>query len=349
MNNKTAKMIKNGYKNLLRQFEKLKLQGSFRRFLKERAQFIILFSFVFVLIGCRLITACQLNRPAVFMSERGKWYRGNTHTHARFSDENDTNDVPMIARWYEDAGYSFLLLSEHNDHVAAKKVFCHDEAADPSDFIMLCGLELSNSRHHTALGIDYYIGDETSLQDGVTKTIAAGGVPILNHPQDPPVYANNFLDTKGLNHLEVFNGGRPDDTPATEMLWDSVLSSPSGRVVYAIASDDNHYEQANVGRGWIMVKSPALTKKDIEENIRSGNFYASTGVFIIDYQASKSSITIDSGNGESITFIGKNGTILSQVDGKKAIYKIQGNEFYVRAKIVGNNGKAAWTQPVFVD
>jgi len=30
-----------------------------------------------------------------------KWYRGNTHTHATFSDENDTNDVPMIARWHE--------------------------------------------------------------------------------------------------------------------------------------------------------------------------------------------------------------------------------------------------------
>jgi hypothetical protein len=240
------------------------------------------------------------------------------------------------------------LLSEHNDHVAKKKVFSHDEAADSPDFIMLTGLELSNERHHTALGIDSYIGNETSLQDGVKKIIAEGGVPILNHPQDPAVYSKEFLATKGLNHLEVFNGGRPEDTPATEMLWDSVLSSPSGRIVYAVAADDNHYKKANVGRGWVMVKSPALTKKDIVENIRNGNYYASTGVILNDYSADKNYVTIDSENGDSITFIGKNGSVLNTVSGKKANYKIQGNELYVRAKITNAEGKAAWTQPLFV-
>lgn len=282
------------------------------------------------------------------LSETWKWYRGNTHTHATFSDENDTNDVPKIASWYKDAGYDFLLLSEHNDHVANKKIFSHDEAAVPPDFIMLSGLELSNSRHHTALGIEYYIGDETSLQDGVQKIITAGGVAILNHPQDPVVSASEFIATKGLNHLEVVNGGRLEDTPATEMLWDSVLSAPDGRIVYAVAADDNHYKKANVGRGWIMVKSPVLNSNDIEENIRTGNFYASTGVTLSDYNVTKKSITIDSENGSSITFIGKNGTVLSTVAGKKATYKMQGNELYVRAKIINADGKAAWTQPVFV-
>jgi len=280
--------------------------------------------------------------------ERRHWYRGNTHTHARFSDENDTNDVPKIAGWYKEAGYDFLLLSEHNDHVAKKQVFCHNEAADPPNFIMLCGLELSEIRHHTALGIDRYIGDETSLQDGVNKTLAAGGVPILNHPQDPVVTAKKFMATQGLNHLEVYNGGRPEDTPATEMLWDSVLSSPAGRLVYAVASDDNHYRQANVGRGWIMVNSPALTNDDIEENIRRGNFYASTGIILNDYQVSKRSITVNSDNGNTITFIGKNGIVLNKVSGGKANYKVKRNDLYVRVKITNSDGDAAWTQPVFV-
>jgi hypothetical protein len=163
------------------------------------------------------------------------------------------------------------------------------------------------------------------------------------------VTAKTFLATTGLNHLEIVNGGRLEDTPATEMLWDSVLSAPAGRLVYGVASDDNHYKKANVGRGWIMVKSPALTKEDIEENIRNGNFYASTGVILTDYQATKSSITIDSENGNSITFIGKNGSVLKTVSDKKATYNIQGNELYVRAKITNAKGKAAWTQPVYVN
>lgn len=277
----------------------------------------------------------------------GHWYRGNTHTHARFSDENDNNDIPMIAGWYENAGYDFLLLSEHNDHIELKKVFCHDEAADSTNLLMLCGLELSNKRHHTALGINRYIGDEASLKDGVQKITAAGGVPILNHPMDPVVSAAAFLATQGLNHLEIVNGGRLDDTPAVEMLWDSVLSAPNGRIVYGVAADDNHYKQANVGRGWIMVNSPALTKEDIKENIRIGNFYASTGVILKEYQVTKNAITIYSENGCSIMFIGKNGVILKSVNGPKATYTIQGNELYIRAKITNTVGKSAWTQPVF--
>jgi hypothetical protein len=307
---------------------------------------ISLLLFVLVLVT---IPGCKSKSTSASQSSSGMWYRGNTHTHATFSDENDTNDVPVIARWYKDAGYNFLLLSEHNDHVANKKVFCHDEASDPPYFIMLCGLELSNSRHHTALGIDRYIGDETDLQDGVNKITAAGGVAILNHPQDPVVSATAFIATKGLNHLEIVNGGRPEDTPATEMMWDSVLSASDGRAVYAVAADDNHYKKSNVGRGWIMVKSPALTKKDIVENIRTGNFYASTGIKLNDYKVTKTTITIDSENGDSIAFIGKYGSVLQNINGKKATYTMLGNELYVRAKITNSGGQAAWTQPVFAD
>jgi hypothetical protein len=303
-----------------------------------------------ILLGVLVISTvtCKSDGPSN-TDQRILWFRGNTHTHAQLSDDNDTNDVPMIAGWYRAAGYDFLVLSEHNDHLLQKKIFSHDEAANPPTFIMLNGNELSKTRHHTALGINSFIGDETSLQDGVTKTLAAGGVPILNHPQDPMVTSSAFIATIGLNHLEVVNGGRPEDTPATEMLWDSVLSAPNGRIVYGIASDDNHYRKSNVGKGWIMVKAPALTKNDILENIRNGNFYATTGVILNDYQVIKSYITVDSQNGDTIIFIGKNGSILKTVSGTKATYQIKGNEYYVRVKITSSDGKMAWTQPVSVN
>jgi hypothetical protein len=276
-----------------------------------------------------------------------RYYRGNSHTHAKYSDDEKKNDVPEIAGWYQKKGYDFLLLSEHNDHLEKLKTICHNEAST-ADFLMICGLELSKKRHHTAFGISNYIGDEKSLQDGVTKTISAGGVAILNHPQDPVMKAEDFLAVNGLNHLEVFNGNRPEQTQATEKLWDEILSSPSGRMVYAVASDDNHYKEANAGRGWIMVKSPALTQKDIVDNIRNGNFYASTGVILKDYKNDGKTFTIDTENGSNITFIGKNGKILSEVKGTKATYSIKGDEKYIRIKISGDKGKMAWTQPVEV-
>ena len=295
------------------------------------------------------ITSDRSKSISANITEHEKWYRGNTHTHARFSDENDTNDVPMIARWYESSGYDFLVLSEHNDHVLKKQTYCHDEASNPPGFIMLCGNELSETRHHTALGINGFIGGETSLQDGVTRTLAAGGVPILNHPQDPVVTVSSFIATKGLNHLELLNGGRPQDTPAAEILWDSILSAQDGRIVYAVAADDNHYNEANVGRGWIMVKAFSLTKSNILESIRSGKFYATTGVILNEYKVDGKSISLDSQNGDTIKFIGKNGALLKKVIGVKGDYRISKNDYYVRAKITNAEGKMAWTQPVFVD
>ena len=287
---------------------------------------------------------------AVPAPEGGTWYRGNTHTPARFSDKNDTNDVPTIAGWYRTAGYDFLTLSEHNKNLAAKKIFSHDQLTVPT-FLMMGGLELSESRHTLAFGISNFIIGETSLQDAVARTLDAGGVPILNHPQAPKVSAATFIATRGLNHFEVFNGGRPSQTAASEELWDAVLSAPNGRKVFAVAADDNHYSRANVGRGWIMVKASALTAEAILENVRNGNFYATTGVLLTDYQVNADSngitIAIRSQNGDGIAFIGKNGVILNTVQGRTGTYRMKSDDSYVRAKITNAAGQAAWTQPVF--
>jgi hypothetical protein len=315
------------------------------------------YKFLLTPLICSLLLISCFRTSADYRSDNQKaqlaggyqWYRGNTHTHARFSDKKDKNDVPKIASWYEKAGYDFLVLSEHNNHLEKKKIFCHDEASDPPKFIMICGLELSNTRHHTALGIDRFIGDEESLQDGVNKTLESGGIPILNHPQHPVVSARTFIATNELNHLEVVNGARLKQTHASEILWDSILSASDGRRVFGVAADDNHFKKRNVGRGWIMVRALKLTKSDILKSIRTGDFYASTGVFLNDISFRDNKISIDSQNGDTVKFIGKYGAVLKIMTGRKADYEITGSELYVRAKITDNEGKAAWVQPVFIN
>ena len=100
-----------------------------------------------------------------------------------------------------------------------------------------------------------------------------------------------------------------------------------------------------------MVKAPALTAAAILENVRNGNFYATTGVLLTDYQVNtapnSTTIGISSQNGESIAFIGKSGVVLSTVHGRNGTYQMKSGDYYVRAKITNAEGKAAWTQPVF--
>ncbi|HIL72364.1 MAG TPA: histidinol-phosphatase, partial [Verrucomicrobia bacterium] len=44
--------------------------------------------------------------------EKTHWFKGNTHTHSLWSDGNDFPE--MIAKFYKDNSYHFLVLSDHN-------------------------------------------------------------------------------------------------------------------------------------------------------------------------------------------------------------------------------------------
>lgn len=45
-------------------------------------------------------------------SDNERWHRGNMHTHTLWSDGNDYPE--MIATWYRDHGYQFLVFTDHN-------------------------------------------------------------------------------------------------------------------------------------------------------------------------------------------------------------------------------------------
>ena len=90
------------------------------------------------------------------------WYRGNTHTHSLNSDGDSPPD--SIARWYRDAGYGFLFITDHE--------FLTDPAplnaayGKPGKFLLIQGQEVTQrivdstrreqptrQAHVTALGL----------------------------------------------------------------------------------------------------------------------------------------------------------------------------------------------------
>ena len=60
---------------------------------------------------CSLLLCLALSGANLANAEP-QWFKGNTHTHSLWSDGNDFPD--MIARSYREAGYNFLVLSDHN-------------------------------------------------------------------------------------------------------------------------------------------------------------------------------------------------------------------------------------------
>ena len=143
-----------------------------------------------------------------------------------------------------------------------------------------------------------------------------------------------------------------------EEIWDDVLTS--GQLFYGVAVDDAHTfkepwntDAARPGQGWIMVRAERLTASAIVEAIERGDFYASTGVELMEFQVNKAGLSIaikESGTVKFRTrFIGKGGRVFKEDISNPATYQFKGDEKYIRAKIIDSNGRIAWTQPIIVD
>lgn len=160
--------------------------------------------------------------------------------------------------------------------------------------------------------------------------------------------------------------------------------------------DSHHYHtialgKSNTGRGWVMVRAAHLTPESIVLAMEAGDFYSTSGVTLADVRRTDRELTVavqpEAGVTYEIQFIGtrKNfdrateeltppagsparktlphrrysrdvGAVLKTVSGPAASYVLQGDELYVRAKIVSSKPKAngsvagevetAWTQPL---
>jgi hypothetical protein len=98
------------------------------------------------------------------------------------------------------------------------------------------------------------------------------------------------------------------------------------------------------------VRAPRLEARALLDSMERGDFYASTGVVLRDYQATRDRVVVNvevAGTSKyRIQFIGSGGRVLSEVAGPVGTYDIKGNEGYVRARVFESNGRMAWCQPV---
>jgi uncharacterized protein (TIGR03437 family) len=275
-----------------------------------------------------------------------------------------------VATRYKELGYNFVVITDHNRLTGVSDL--NAELGESGQFLVMQGEEVTDyygSKPVHLIAINNQATVAIQRGNSVLNTIEhdaaairqAGGLPYVAHPNYLfGVSASDLQNMTGTALFEIYNAhpivnNAGDAThPSVEAMWDQALSS--GHLRYGIAADDEHtltnVAGALPGRAWIMVRAASLESGAITEAIGRGDFYASTGVTLQDYQVSPTSMTIavnsGSGSGQStIDFIGKNGELLQRNAADSAVYTFTGNEMYVRAKIVNEAGQTAWTQPVF--
>ena len=297
------------------------------------------------------------------------WYKGNTHTHTLNSDGDSTPDD--VARWYREHGYRFLVLSDHNFLTSIDGLNALHGADDR--FLLIRGEEITDRFgekpiHINGLGLSEKVEPQHGgsvvevVQRDVDAIKKAGGLPHVNHPNFGwAISGGDLQQIDRLRLFEIFNG-HPivnnfggGGVPGMEEVWDRLLSN--GRVMYGIADDDAHTfkdpgnpDVAGPGRGWVVVRAERLAARQIVDALERGDFYASTGVELADYQVTDKAMTVTIKEKETskyrVQFIGKNGRVLKEATSSPASYAFAGGEGYVRAKVIESNGRLAWTQPV---
>ena len=194
-------------------------------------------------------------------------------------------------------------------------------------------------------------------------------------------------------HPAVNNYG-DESRPGLERMWDIITTRRIVRglpVMYGIAVDDSHnyhdiaINKANSGRAWVMVRSDSLQTNALIAAMERGDFYGSTGVELTDARLTGDEIALDIRPEEGVSyethFIGTRiqhdstgsavayeggyvtrtyspeiGETLSVVEGVSPTYTFNGDELYVRAKVISTKRKEnpyregememAWIQPV---
>ena len=223
--------------------------------------------------------------------------------------------------------------------------------------------------------------------------------PHINHPNFGwALKPTDMIQLKGEQFFEVYNGhpavNNYGDAKhlSTVQIWDIINAYRVGiyklPLMFGLATDDAHnYHQiaigkSNTGRGWVMVKAPALSAPFIIEAMEKGDFYSSSGVSLSTIQTTKESFSFKISTEKGVTyktwFVGtrnnfKNskdlakrnsldpsaagiGEILGQTDSIEPKYNFKGDELYVRAHVVSSKKKSnpyssgeqeqAWLQPI---
>lgn len=296
----------------------------------------------------------------------GTFLKGGLHCHTTRSDGRGTPEE--VTRLYAEKGYDFLALTDH-------RIYNFKNFAPETGLLIVPGMEMDRGISTDAGMCFHIVSIGPEKQDGngfeQDQTFEGGEVkdqyefqPVLDmlhennnltiycHPDWSCTPARSYENMKGNFAMEVWNSGCvvEMDQDMNALGWDELLVG--GHRIFGVATDDGHpmYQHC---LGWVMVKAEKNVNSVLAA-LKNGEFYSSTGPEIYDFYVEDGKVVLECSPCKSISFInGRQPNRMTRA-GDGLITRAMADSMdlsrgYVRATILDEQGRRAWTNPIFLD
>ncbi len=313
----------------------------------------------------------------IYLNRSQPRYKGNMHLHTTWSDGSLT--AAETVEVFKEKGYHFVCISDHD-------IYSRTEAFDTEAFITLPGMERGGLNPVADKDPGYHIGviddpasepererfehlqafptpipweGEHSPQTLIDEMRAHGNMVIFNHPEWHLTRFEDMVKYDGFFAIEIYNHATEWSTASSygAAYWDHALQN--GKRVFGIAADDSHghnrsWSIPEYGGGWVQVQADRLTRRDIVQSLKDGDFYSSTGPEIYDLRVEDGQLHIECSPCRSIMFkaFPLRGPFVGNWESGEPItaasMSIEEEMQYIRVECVDYEGRVAWSNPVFV-
>ncbi|MCP4340544.1 MAG: CehA/McbA family metallohydrolase [Desulfobulbaceae bacterium] len=302
-------------------------------------------------------------------AQPGRFWRGNLHTHSTWSDGALSPET--VAQVYIDAGYDFLMLSEHFiNHYNSPIV--DTRSLRSNQFTTIIGAELHAPNtsvgelwHIVAAGLPL---DFTPCQKGETgvdiarRAAAAGAFVGIAHPAWSQLTIEDGRSIDIAHAVEIYNHGCAIETDRGDgwYLLDQLLND--GKKLTGFAADDAHFHHhdSDAFGGWVQVKARSADPEELLEALKLGHYYSSQGPQIHSISISGKeleiscspvdTVTVAGGTSRSVRKVGRAITTTTlDLRGLEKGFVVPNPSPWLRVTIIDNAGKRAWSNPIWLD
>ena len=298
---------------------------------------------------------------------KGRFWRGNLHTHSTRSD--GVQSPEEVCRRYKAEGYDFMALTDHFVGAFGYPIVDTVPMRD-AGFTTILGAELHSGAmangelwHILAVGLpaDFapsnspsfvpVAGQETGAEIAA-RAVAAGAFVAIAHPQWLGLTLADARTITAAHAVEIYNHGcamgcdRPDGFAIADLLL------TEGRKLTLIATDDAHFSEPDHFGGWVMVKAEANEPEALLSALKAGHFYSSQGPELRDVRIEGGKLIVECSAVSSIVALGW-GTGAKAVHGHSmtrgevSLDRLN-NSPWVRAAVIDAAGKRAWSNPIWL-